>query len=108
MKKTRIKDIELISKKSNGFAVAFLHSCDSLAKPESPHIPFTDATFIRMREDNMNIATNLFIVNEFFLSIVGFVPLLLPRLFVQSAFDVLRTLALYHCSYCDLLRKLRW
>ena len=108
MKKIRIKDIELISKKSNGFAVAFLHSCDSLAKPESPNIPFTDATFIRIREDNMNIATNLFIVNEFFLSIVGFVPLLLPRLFVQSAFDVLRTLALYHCSYCDLLRKLRW
>ena len=108
MKKTRIKDIELISKKSNGFAVAFLHSCDSLAKPESPHIPFTDATFIRIREDNMNIATNLFVVNEFFLSIVGFVPLLLPRLFVQSAFDVLRTLALYRCSYYDLLRKLRW
>ncbi len=108
MKKTRIKDIELISKKSNGFAVAFLHSCDSLAKPESPHIPFTDATFIRIREDNMNIATNLFIANEFFLSIVGFVPLLLPRLFVQSAFDVLRTLALYRCSYYDLLRKLRW
>ena len=108
MKQTRIKDIELISKKSNGFAVAFLHSCDSLAKPESPHIPFTDATFIRIREDNMNIATNLFIANEFFLSIVGFVPLLLPRLFVQSAFDVLRTLALYRCSYYDLLRKLRW
>ena len=96
-----------LSQKSNGFAVAFLHSCDSLAKPESPHIPFTDATFIRMREDNMNIATNLFIVNEFFLSIVEFVPLLLPRLFVQSAFDVPRTLALYHCSYCDLLRRLR-
>ena len=108
MKKIRINDIELISKKSNGFAVAFLHSCDSLAKPESPHIPFTDATFIRIREYNMNIATNLFIVNEFFLSIVGFVPLLLPRLFVQSAFDVLRTLALYRCSYYDLLRKLRW
>ena len=97
-----------LSQKSNGFAVAFLHSCDSLAKPESPHIPFTDATFIRIREYNMNIATNLFIVNEFFLSIVGFVPLLLPRLFVQSAFDVLRTLALYRCSYYDLLRKLRW
>ena len=101
MKKIRINDIELISKKSNGFAVAFFHSCDSLAKPESPHIPFTDATFIRIREYNMNIATNLFIVNEF-------VPLLLPRLFVQSAFDVLRTLALYRCSYYDLLRKLRW
>ena len=68
MKKIRINDIELISKKSNGFAVAFFHSCDSLAKPESPHIPFTDATFIRIREYNMNIATNLFIVNEFFLS----------------------------------------
>ena len=108
MKKRRIEDIALIPKKSNGFAVAFLHSCDSLVKPESPHIPVTDATFIGMREDNMNIATNLFIVNEFFLSIVGFVPFLLPRLFVQSAFDALRTLVLYHCSYCDLLRKLRW
>ena len=97
-----------LSQKSNGFAVAFLHSCDSLAKSESLHIPVTDITFIRMKEDNMNIATNLFIVNEFFLSIVGFVPLLLPRLFVQSAFDVLRTLALYRCSYYDLLRKLRW
>ena len=107
MKKIRINDIELISKKSNGFAVAFFHSCDSLAKPESPHIPFTDATFIRIREYNMNIATNLFIVNEFFLSIVGFVPLLLPRLFVQSAFDELRTQVLYHYSYCDLLRRLR-
>jgi len=107
MKKIRIKDIELISKKSNGFAVAFLHSCDSLAKPESPNIPFADATFIRMREDNMNIATNLFIANGFFLSMPEFVPLLLPRLFVQSAFDVLRTLVLYHCSYCDLLRRLR-
>ena len=107
MKKIRIKDIELISKKSNGFAVAFLHSCDSLVKPESPNIPFADATFIRMREDNMNIATNLFIANGFFLSTPEFVPLLLPRLFVQSAFDVPRTLALYHCSYCDLLRRLR-
>ena len=96
-----------LSQKSNGFAVAFLHSCDSLTKPESPNIPFTDATFIQVREDNMNIATNLFIVNEFFLSIVGFVPLLLPRLFVQSAFDVLRTLALYRCSYYVPLRKLR-
>ena len=108
MKKTRIKDIERISKKATDLPLLFLHSCNSLAKPESPNIPFTDATFIRMREDNMNITTNLFIVNGFFLSIVGFVPLLLPRLFVQSAFDVLRTLALYHCSYCDLLRKLRW
>ena len=54
MKKIRIKDIELISKKSNGFAVAFLHSCDSLAKPESPNIPFTNAIFTRMRDDNMN------------------------------------------------------
>ena len=108
MKKTRIKDIELISKKSNGFAVAFLHSCDSLAKPESPNIPFADATFIRMREDNMNIATNLFIANGFFLSTPEFVPLLLPRLFVQSAFDVLHTLVLYHCSYYVPLRKLRW
>ena len=105
MKKIRINDIELISKKSNGFAVAFFHSCDSLAKPESPHIPFTDATFIRIREYNMNIATNLFIVNEFFLSIVGFVPLLLPRLFVQSAFDVLHTLVLYRCSCYVPLRK---
>ena len=100
--------MNLSQKKSNGFAVAFFHSCDSLAKPESPNIPFIDATFIRIREYNMNIATNLFIVNELFLSIVGFVPLLLPRLFVQSAFDVLRTLALYRCSYYDLLRKLRW
>ena len=54
MKKIRIKDIELISKKSNGFAVAFLHSCDSLAKSESPHIPVTNAIFTRMRDDNMN------------------------------------------------------
>ena len=68
MKKIRIKDIELISKKSNGFAVAFLHSCDSLAKSESLHIPVTDITFIRMKEDNMNITTNLFIANGFFLS----------------------------------------
>ena len=68
MKKTRIKDIELISKKSNGFAVAFLHSCDSLAKSESLHLPVTDITFIRMKEDNMNITTNLFIANGFFLS----------------------------------------
>ena len=54
MKKIRIEGIERISKKSNGFAVAFLHSCDSRAKPESPNIPFTDATFIRIKDDNMN------------------------------------------------------
>ena len=107
MKQTRIKDIELISKKATDLPLLFLHSCDSLAKPESPHIPFTDATFIRMREDNMNIATNLFIVNEFFLSTPEFVPFLLPRLFVQSVFDVLRTLVRYHCSYYVPLRKLR-
>ena len=54
MKKTRIKDIELISKKATDFPLLFLHSCDSLAKPESPNIPVTDDTFIRMRDDNMN------------------------------------------------------
>lgn len=54
MKKIRIEDIERISKKSNGFPVAFLHSCDSLAKPESPNIPVIDDTFIRIRDDNMN------------------------------------------------------
>ena len=108
MKKIRIKDIELISKKSNGFAVVFLHSCDSLAKPESPNIPFADATFIRMREDNMNIATNLFIANGFFLSMPEFVPFLLKALLCRYGFDVLRTLVLYHCSCCDLLRRLRW
>ena len=107
MKKIRIKDIELISKKSNGFAVAFLHSCDSLAKPESPHIPFTDATFIRIREDNMNIATNLFIVNGFFLSNLQFVSFLLIAPLCQHGFDVLHTLVLYRCSYYVPLRKLR-
>ena len=108
MKKTRIKDIERISKKATDFPLLFLHSCDSLAKPESPNIPFTGATFIRRREDNMNIATKLFIVNEFFLSTPEFVPFLLQALLYRYGFDDLHILVLYHCSYYVPPRRLRW
>ena len=54
MKKTRIEGIERISKKATDLPLLFLHSCDSLAKPESPNILFTDTIFTRMRDDNMN------------------------------------------------------